>query len=140
MRLWHYQLLPFLPRLQLLSQKKECDLIWKDIKEGKQTNHILINYIWNYDFPTIALSHYYYLLKNEFIKRGYNFINNSTEEDLDYYDYISTQSISPYLEHNISYLRQCYYNLEEKYQRGQKDFTKDQFTKLSNFVMSKIRS
>ena len=56
MRLWHYKLLPYLPKGQLLAQKRECDLIWKDIKNGKKTNHILINYIWDYENPVKELS------------------------------------------------------------------------------------
>ena len=44
MRCWHYKLLPYLPNSQLIAQKRECDLIWKDIAKGKQTNHILIIY------------------------------------------------------------------------------------------------
>ena len=45
MRIWHTKILPYLPRMQLLSQKREIDLIWKDLANGKQTNHVLINYI-----------------------------------------------------------------------------------------------
>lgn len=141
MRLWHYQLLPYLPKSQLLSQKRECDLIWKDIKEGKQTNHILINYIWNYKNYTIKLGIYYMYLKNEFIKRGYKFKNNSifNDYDLEEEDNYSFQKCvynghMPFKEHNIYYLLQCYFNLEEKFHRGQKDFSKKEFDKLFNFV------
>ena len=37
MRLWHSKILPYLPDSQILSQKRECDLIWKDILNGKKT-------------------------------------------------------------------------------------------------------
>ena len=44
MRLWHIDLIPYLPRTQLLSQWRELNSIFK-----KQDNHILINYIYDYD-------------------------------------------------------------------------------------------
>ena len=140
MRLWHYQLLPYLPKSQLLSQKRECDLIWKDIKEGKQTNHILINYIWRYPHYKINLAKYYMYLKEEFERRNYNFKNNSCfpDSDFDDSDYSYKMNIDrgdmPFIEHNIYYLLQCYFNLEEKFHRGQKDFSKKEFDKLFNFV------
>ena len=36
-------------------------------------------------------------------------------------------------EHNNEYLTICYYNLKEKYLRGQKDFNKDTWDKLEEF-------
>lgn len=44
MRLWHYELLPYLPKSQLLGLWRELNSIFK-----KQNNHILINYIYDYD-------------------------------------------------------------------------------------------
>ena len=44
MRIWHRDLLPYLPKSQLLAQKRECDLIWKDIANGKQTLNEINNY------------------------------------------------------------------------------------------------
>ena len=140
MRLWHYQLLPYLPKSQLLSQKREIDLIWKNLEQGKETHHILIDYIWDCSFPELKLAYYYYLLKLEFDKRGYKFKNNSILKNVnsdtfkDMYGY----KVTPYGEHNLDYLLQCYYNLEEKYQRGQKDFTKEEFNRL-HYAISKIK-
>ena len=36
--------------------------------------------------------------------------------------------------HNNKYLKQCFYNLEEKYDRGQKDFTKENYDNLRKIV------
>ena len=44
MRLWHIDLVPYLPKGQLLAQWRELNSIFK-----KQDNHILINYVYNYD-------------------------------------------------------------------------------------------
>lgn len=48
MRLWHYRLLPYLPRLQLVSQWRECCCIAKSITEKGTPNHILVNKIMDY--------------------------------------------------------------------------------------------
>lgn len=69
MRLWHRDLLPYLPKSQLLAQKRECDLIWKDIAQGKQTNHILISYIWEYEDYKMELTFYYRMLYDEFVRK-----------------------------------------------------------------------
>ena len=130
-RLWHYELIPFLPNSQLIAQKRECDLIWKDIANGKQTNHILINYIWQYNDYKEQLTIYYWLLKKEFYKRGFNFrcSNNA--------NLLITHSMlkPPFINHHTNkYLVQNFYNLQEKYDRGQKDFSYDVYKKLLIFV------
>lgn len=132
MRLWHVDLLPYLPKSQLIAQKRECDLIWKDIAAGKQTNHILINYIWQYDVT--HLSNYYLKLYAEFLKRNIAF-NVSV-------NYIPTNDyFMPYEKHhNQQYLLQCFYNLQEKYVRGQKDFTDSIYQELSNFVRKEVNN
>ena len=42
MRLWHIDIIPYLPNYQLSKQWKELDLIFQ-----KQPKDILINYIYN---------------------------------------------------------------------------------------------
>ena len=123
MRLWHIDILEYLPKSQLLAQKRECDLIWKDIKEGKKTNHILINYIWNYDLG--CFKNYYIKLKSEFQRRNFKFKDNS----IDIGFYINCN----YPEHDFEYFEICFYNLKEKYMRGQKDFDDRLFQDLSNY-------
>ena len=131
MRLWHYALLPYLPKGQLLSQKRECDLIWKDIAKGKQTNHILINYIWEYEDYKKELSVYYWLLRKEFENRGYSF--RICEDAYLLYEY--SYYMPPFKNHhNDRYLLQNFYNLQEKYDRGQKDFSYDAYKNLLIFM------
>lgn len=131
MRLWHYELIPYLPNSQLIAQKRECDLIWKDIANGKQTNHILINYIWSYEDYKNQLTIYYWILKNEFKKRGFNFRESANANLLITYDMLKV----PFEHHhNNKYLVQCFYNLQEKYDRGQKDFTYDIYKELLKFM------
>lgn len=127
MRLWHIDLIPYLPKSQLLAQKRECDLIWKDRQQGKKTNHILINYIWEYGI--LDFVNYYFLLEKEFKNRSFKFNNKS--------GFDSWGNTYPYIyHHNHEYLTICYYNLKEKYLRGQKDFTDDVWQRLDEFYQA----
>ena len=133
MRLWHIDLIPYLPKSQLVAQKRECDLILKNWKNGKDTNHILINYIYNYEKYEFVI--YYSKLQAEFKKRNFNFNDkyNVAKEK-----WGSKYYLSCYLgDHNNEYLTICYWNLREKYIRGQKDFTKEIWEKLDKFYKEK---
>lgn len=125
MRLWYYKILPFLPTSQLSAQWRELNSIFK-----KQDNHILINYIYAYDKQT--LYNYTQLVLQEMNKRNYNikaWTNyNNYFSDADY-----TITDSMFNEHDFEYLTICYYNLYEKFLRGQKDFSQDRFNQLDKF-------
>ena len=138
-RLWHYKLIPYLPKSQLLAQKRECDLIWKDISNEKKTNHILINYIWEYNLYKTELLNYYYLLLVEFKKRNYRF-NDKSGYNLDVENDKRFLNLAPFHKHhNTRYLVQCFYNLEEKYDRGQADITKENMLAILQIVKEEIR-
>lgn len=130
MRLWHYKLLPYLPKSQLLSQKRECDLIWEDLSNGNKTNHILINYIWEYEDYLKELSIYYRILQDEFEKRKYKF--NPSDNACLWFDI--SRPIPFKNHHNYRYLLQCFFNLQEKYDRKQIDFSKEEYYKLMQEV------
>lgn len=132
MRIWHYKMLPYLPRMQLLSQKREIDLIWKDIANGKKTNHILINYIYEYIDYEQELYVYYKMLEKEFKQRKFKFrCSQYCSENFKFKrNYIPFE-----YHHNLRYLEQCYFNLEEKYDRKQKDFDPITFRKLRDFYL-----
>lgn len=119
MRCWHRALIPFLPRLQLISQWRECCSIAKSIAEKGTPNHILVNRIM--DYPIDHFEKYTDKVVSELYDRGYfisesayrRFMNNIQKIQLkdDKYDggsYIFGGW------HNDTYLRQCLYNLEEK--------------------------
>lgn len=48
MRLWHWRLLPYLPRQQLISQFRECCAIARNIHENGSSNHLLVNRVMEY--------------------------------------------------------------------------------------------
>ena len=117
MRLWHKDLIPYLPRQQLLGQWRECCCIAKNITIKGTPNHILVNKVMSYPFEHL----YYYtlLVRNEMVSRGYkckwnNFdkYNLPTDDtDMNIKDIYSDW-------HNDRYFWQCFYNLQEKYDCG----------------------
>lgn len=130
MRLWHIDLIPYLPKSQLLAQWRELNSIFK-----KQDKHILINYIYDYEKP--YLFHYSHKVIEEMKYRNIKIHNYDN-----YYEYfkpcideyrLTSAYKYRFKEHNDDYLTMCYYNLKEKYIRGQKDFTKEIWDKLDRF-------
>ena len=117
MRLFHKDLIEVLPRQQLLGQWRELNSIYK-----KQDKHILINFVYDYHFG--HLLGYTNMVIAEMEKRGYK-INLENAEN--YFDPLirETQGFKiPFYENlfeekmNERYLKQCLYNLQEKYDCG----------------------
>ena len=135
MRLWHYKLIPFLPKSQLIAQWRELNSIFK-----KQDKHILINYVYDYSGEDLFI--YTKIVVFEMIDRG---IQIKSFKNFEKYFRLKNQKLltykiyrSPFKKHhNDRYLLQCFYNLQEKYDRGQKDFSEEQYKKLENFVFHK---
>lgn len=125
MRLWHIDLIPYLPKSQLLAQWRELNSIFK-----KQDNHILINYIYNYSKEYLFV--YAVNVVEEMQNRGFK-IRNFDNYDTYFKNVSSVMGSLTFNEHNHEYLTICYYNLKEKYLRGQKDFTYWVWEKLDKF-------
>lgn len=110
-RIWHVDLIDVLPRQQLVAQWRELNSIFK-----KQDNHILINFV--YDCPKEHLMYYSNLIIDEFYKRGYkikSFDNYNTYfEGIQAPVYIAPCNLFNG-KMNDRYLRQCFYNLQEKF-------------------------
>ena len=117
MRLWHWKLIPVLPRQQLLGQWMELCLIAKNISEKGTPNHILVNEIMNY--PLDHLVQYQYIVWKEMKNRGYN------PDDQKFFQWIPNRPYAYISQdrlfkdwHNDRYFNQCVMNLEEKFDRG----------------------
>ena len=67
MRLWHEQLIPNLPRQQLLGQHRECCALRGN---GWNKNHSTVNYVFNYS--PYKLFQYHELIMQEMQRRGYH--------------------------------------------------------------------
>lgn len=127
MRLWHYKLIKYLPRQQLVAQWRELNSIF-----AKQDNHILINYLYEYDKNDLI--NYAHLVLEEFSSRGYHI--NSFSKFLNYFN--GTQVVknpNPFKNHhNDEYLKICAWNLYEKYIRGQEGFTEESIQFIKNII------
>lgn len=119
MRLWHKDLISVLPREQLVAQWRECSAIAGAIQKNGTPNHILVNYVTN-DLNAFVM--YSNMVRIEMKRRGYRTMENvwikikSLVSD-DSWKACAYSSIFP-KEHNFRYYVQCYYNLQEKYDRG----------------------
>lgn len=131
MRLWHIELLEFLPRGQLLAQWRELNSIF-----SKEDNHILINYI--YDYPKDDLYLYTEKVMNEMRARGYK-IKAFDKMNTYFADLNEVEDITPFKNHhNTEYLQICFYNLKEKFIRGQKDYEESNYTALCAYVKNRF--
>ncbi|SEN56380.1 Pyrimidine dimer DNA glycosylase /DNA-(apurinic or apyrimidinic site) lyase [Paenisporosarcina quisquiliarum] len=123
MRLWHHSLLNVLPKSQLLAQWRELNSIF-----AKEDRHILINYI--YDYPKDDLFTYTQLVLHEMRSRN---INIRTIDKMERYfgDGAFEVITNPFMHHhNEEYFEICYFNLKEKFMRGQKDFDAERYEAL----------
>ena len=116
MRLWHKDLIEVLPRQQLLGQWRELNSIYK-----KQDKHILINFIYDYDITDIIW--YSTLVYDEMIRRGYKCDTKNFERRYKMSMRLAKCVPIPYgaifkNKMNERYLKQCLYNLQEKYDCG----------------------
>ena len=113
MRLWHKDLIPYLPKNQLLGQWRECCCIAKNIADNGTPNHILVNKIM--DYPIEHFIAYTTLVKQEMQKRSYKCNTSRFTKWLEWDSFKILPSEIFKNWHNIRYLRQCLYNLQEKY-------------------------
>ena len=119
MRLWHYKMIPYLPRQQLLGQHRECCAL-----RGNSwgIRHSVVNYVFRYSFSKLVT--YHYLIIEEMRNRGYhpnqlwsdpvyrgrNHDKETNGWDVDF-DHL------PYPEHSTEYLKSCLENLKTKIEK-----------------------
>ena len=137
MRLWHKDLISVLPDKQLLGQWRECCCIARNISVNGSPNHLLVNKIMNYSkwhFMKYTIEVCKELEKRGYKIKRYTFFkwfdewNDGTikTHDIDY-DELFTDW------HNKRYLKQCFYNLQEKYDCG--GMTVTEYTNILNVVL-----
>ena len=118
MRLWHKYLLPVLPREQLISQWRELSAIAGAIQKHGTPNHLLVNFILDYDFD--HLISYTQCVRIEMEMRGYKVADNVWQKIVALkpnYTLIRLEDIySGKMDYN--YFMICYCNLLEKYMCG----------------------
>ena len=127
MRLWHPQLITVLPREQLVSQWRELSAIAGAIQKNGTPNHILVNFVLDYDYDHfISYTHY---VREEMKKRGYQTMNSVWEKIVSLKKDWTLLPLNKVYEEkmNSEYRIICYYNLKEKWLCGgikEEDWTK----------------
>ena len=120
MRTWHFALVRYLPRQQLVSQWRDCVCMAKSICEKGTPNHILVNKIM--DYPIEEFCDYCNIVLVEMVRRGYKVSESSINKLEDYIGFSvdsEKQNSHPFAGwHNKEYAQICYWNLKEKYLCG----------------------
>lgn len=115
MRLWHYKLIPLLPKEMLVSQWRECIAIKRQWEKGT-LKHRLVSYVLDHDKDYFI--HYVDMVVNELGARNIKYQSKYYDEIRDFCNPSHYIGGKFYPEHNERYLFQCLYNLEEKHDRG----------------------
>ena len=116
MRLWHTELIKVLPREQLVAQWRELSAIAGAVQKNGSPNHLLVNFVLNYDWNHFVS--YAYYVRKEMTNRGYRTMNSVWDKICSLAD--NKENILPldevYKEKmNKQYFVICHFNLLEKY-------------------------
>ena len=118
MRLWHYELLPYLPDAQFKGQLRELVAIMHDWRDKGKTNHLLINRVM--ECPKRDLSTYFYRYMWIYHGRYNKHVSRKTIKEFERFSsaaYDLSETIFGDW-HNKEYLRICMANLYEKHHFG----------------------
>ena len=118
MRLWSWQLLPYLSDLQFKGQLREITAIMRDWRDRGKTNHLLINRVMEY--PKADLYRYFCEYEAEYFKRYGRTLDRYSSEFGRFANWSVDTKNNTIFEgwHNKEYLRVCVCNLYEKYRFG----------------------
>lgn len=116
MRLWSWQLLPYLSDMQFRGQWRELVAIMRDWRDKGTTNHLLINLVMEY--PKQDLGGYYLIYREEYKKRYGKDVPSLI--NLEFYDFCNGYSTKEPFKgwHTKEYLRMNMSNLAEKHFYG----------------------
>ena len=116
MRLWHEELIPLLPRQQLLGQHRECCAMRGN---GWGKKHRVVDYVFKHSLHDLEL--YHAKVMQEMFNRGYKvssewFYRNYRGKHINTVpnDLIPLIREKVYLEHDEVYMHECLENLAKK--------------------------
>ena len=121
MRLWHTSLIPVLPREHLVAQWRELSSIAGKIQINGTPNHVLVNFVMDYDFDHFIS--YAYYIRQEMTARKYRTMNSVWDKIGSLKPNWKLLPLEEVYKNKMSdfYLTVCYYNLYEKYDCGMFD-------------------
>ena len=118
MRLWHYELLPYLPDAQFKGQLRELVAIMHDWRDKGITNHLLINKVMEYEKNELVRYYIYY--ETSYHERYGKWLNQKYWSEFKEFQESQPDKKKNYSKdwHNKEYLRVCMANLYEKHVFG----------------------
>lgn len=134
MRLWHIDLIEVLPDKQLKGQWRELNCFFV---LDKMISHLLINFVYKYEL--VDLFRYSTSVLSECRKRGYRI---NAKKMTSYFEAANILGHGVFYNRPFAgkmtdrYLRQCYYNLQEKYDCG--GMSEEEWKRIEDKVGGKI--
>ena len=121
MRLWHTKLISVLPKQHLVAQWREVSAIAGAIQKNGTPNHVLVNFVLDYDYDNLIS--YAYYIREEMTKRGIRTMNSVWEKIVSLKPNYKLLALDDVYKEKMNdlYLKICYYNLYEKYLCGMFD-------------------
>lgn len=140
MRLWHKDLIPALPREQLIAQWRELSAIAGSIQKKGMPNHILVNFVLKYDYDHFI--NYALEVRTEMTTRGYKTMDSVWNKIVALkpnWKRLTHEEIYKY-KMNPEYLKICYFNLKEKWIcEGIKEQDWDKISQLYQHIMEELK-
>ena len=130
MRLWHTKLIKALPDMHLKSQWRELSAIAGAIQKNGTPNHVLVNFVLDYDYDNFIS--YAYYIRQEMTNRGIRTMNSVWEKIVSLKSNYTILPIEEVYKEKMNdlYLKIYYYNLFEKYICGMFD----DITSINNVI------
>jgi len=121
MRLWHKDLIKALPQAHLVAQWRELSAIAGAIDKNGTPNHVLVNFVLDYDYDNFIS--YAYYIREEMTSRGIRTMNTVWDKIVNLKPEWTLLPLEKIYEQKMNdlYLKICYYNLYEKYLCGMFD-------------------
>lgn len=121
MRIWHIKLISVLPKAHLVAQWRELSAIAGAIQKNGTPNHVLVNFVLDYDYDNFIS--YAYYIREEMNKRNIRTMNSVWEKIISLKSNYTIMPIEEVYKEKMDnlYLKICYYNLYEKYLCGMFD-------------------
>ena len=121
MRLWHKDLIKALPQIHLVAQWRELSAIAGAIEKSGTPNHVLVNFVLDYDYDNFIS--YAYYLREEMTSRGIRTMSTVWDKIVNLKPKWTLLPLDKIYEQKMDdlYLKICYYNLYEKYLCGMFD-------------------
>ena len=117
-RIWHKSLIEALPREQLVAAWRELSAIAGAIQKNGTPNHLLVNFVLDYDYDHFIS--YAYYIRQEMTRRGYRTMDSVWNKIVmlkPNWELLNLIDVYPEKMNDI-YLEICSWNLYEKYTCG----------------------